>query len=609
MSMQPSGHFLPYHHHHHQQQHIKDTQAEFHSPLSFATTTTTTTNNNSSMMMDLFPSTTNNDIVTPSWLLSTPSTTCSSPPPITNEEPKHKRQRRVTIGMEPNFYLKQEDTMVLHQQPSPPSAPSLMTPEGLRSFVQRYIAERYGERTVILLTSRVAQKSYGTEKRFLCPPPTTILSGPWRTTNSTTSSPTPTGIQPLLSIQISGETTQQTGTLEWSTPPTPVLPSTVTSYEGGFLHSSSSTIGKCVSKHLHINDADEKRKRVQVMVNIRLSNNENIGTFASKGIKVISKPSKKRQSLKNIDLCIHHGTTISLFNRIRSQTVSTKYLGVSSQPTSSSPSSTTASNCCFVARMNTWDPFVIWIVDPQRTTQPSETNNTTPHHYHPPPPAMALGHQGKEQLAVHYNQPIVLQCLTTGLVSPIMTIRKVDKGSLAQIGSEALGDPVSQLHKVAFEIQPTMASSPLPQRTIFLACLNDVVGRHKCQTPPIQQQGEVFEQDVSDAAVWTIVGTDMVRFTFAVPPPTTTGYYLRPDIAPFPMVSSVSQGDATLCLWGESFTPALTVYVGDLALATEFKSPEALVCVIPSGLSVKKQPILLVRQDGVIYQTNHTWNK
>jgi hypothetical protein len=221
-----------------------------------------------------------------------------------------------------------------------------------------------------------------------------------------------------------------------------------------------------------------------------------------------------------------------------------------------------------------------------------------------------------------------------------MTIRKVDKGSLALsgrmvAGNEALGDPVSQLHKVAFEIQQQQqqpsVTSPLPSnpRNIFLACLNDVVGRHKCLTPPrpVRQdsrrrsttpsdpaaaaeslQGATFEQDVSDAAVWTIVGTDTVRFTFAVPA-ATQGCYLRPDIAPFPMVNSVSQGDATLCLWGESFTPALTAYIGDLALATEFKSPEALVCVIPSGLSVKKQPILLVRQDGVIYQTNHTWNK
>lgn len=148
--------------------------------------------------------------------------------------------------------------------------------------------------------------------RFLCPPPTTILSGPWcvqlpasSSPPSSTSPKSPASNstqlqQPRLTIQISGEATQQTGTLEWSALPPPVLPSTLTSSDRLLLHSST-TVGKCVSKQLHINDADEKRKRVQVMVNIQLANNENIGTFASKGIKVISKPSKKRQSLKNID--------------------------------------------------------------------------------------------------------------------------------------------------------------------------------------------------------------------------------------------------------------------------------------------------------------------
>jgi hypothetical protein len=59
--------------------------------------------------------------------------------------------------------------------------------------------------------------------------------------------------------------------------------------------------GNCVSKHLHINDADEKRKRVEVLVKINLANGIYLGTLASKGIKVISKPSKKRQSVKNME--------------------------------------------------------------------------------------------------------------------------------------------------------------------------------------------------------------------------------------------------------------------------------------------------------------------
>lgn len=59
--------------------------------------------------------------------------------------------------------------------------------------------------------------------------------------------------------------------------------------------------GKCVSKHLYINDADEKRKRVECLIKIQMANGIQLGTLASKGIKVISKPSKKRQSVKNME--------------------------------------------------------------------------------------------------------------------------------------------------------------------------------------------------------------------------------------------------------------------------------------------------------------------
>ena len=223
-------------------------------------------------------------------------------------------------------------------------------------------------------------------------------------------------------------------------------------------------------------------------------------------------------------MCIHHGTTISLFNRIRSQTVSTKYLGVSSNGHKGNGNGT-----CFVARTGSWDPFVIWIVDTSRapdiTAMPRKHHPTNPNY--PPPPAIALQTDANQQpLAIHYNQAVVLQCVSTGLVSPVMVIRKVDKGSMVlggnrmedlsgttggECGDESLGDPVSQLHKIAFQIvqDPSIAhnnkasfrASPfdhqqqqslqstqewtLPQSCqpiTYLACLNDVVGMHKTTT-------------------------------------------------------------------------------------------------------------------------------
>jgi len=221
-------------------------------------------------------------------------------------------------------------------------------------------------------------------------------------------------------------------------------------------------------------------------------------------------------------VCIHHGTTISLFNRIRSQTVSTKYLGVSTttQPSAHAPwnygnnnlrdwpnlepSPESAANpvntdggTCFVARTGSWDPFVVWIVSPGQTRTETLEEHSQRHPGFPPPPAIAINSPAENvpQTPIHYNQPIVLQCLSTGLVSPVMVIRKVDKGSMvlgggsaghasAEYDQEPVGDPVSQLHKVAFQItgQATPAASvthPKLQQGTYLACLGDVVGMQR----------------------------------------------------------------------------------------------------------------------------------
>lgn len=116
----------------------------------------------------------------------------------------------------------------------------------------------------------------------------------------------------------------------------------------------------------------------------------------------------------------------------------------------------------------------------------------------PPPNAIPFTNNGS-QIPIYYNQTIVLQCLTSGVVSPVLIIRKVDRqttvvGGGLQEGAkgiadhycsvgEVCGDPVSQLHKVAFEVYdhnkgPTETGTPGVSGA-FLSCMGEKVNTYR----------------------------------------------------------------------------------------------------------------------------------
>ena len=109
---------------------------------------------------------------------------------------------------------------------------------------------------------------------------------------------------PRVVVSISGEPVPQEGTIEWTS-------SSGKSFDACDPPTGTTYIGRCVGKQLFISDVDEKKKKVEALVKITASASDDepervIGVFPSRPIKVISKPSKKRQSAKNLErkLCL-----------------------------------------------------------------------------------------------------------------------------------------------------------------------------------------------------------------------------------------------------------------------------------------------------------------
>lgn len=410
-----------------------------------------------------------------------------------------------------------------------------------RDAMKKYLRER-GDMVVVMLHAKVAQKSYGNEKRFFCPPPCIYLYGDgWRRKKEELlrAGETEQGSQLCAFIGI-GNSDQDMQQLDLN--------------------------GKhyCAAKTLFISDSD-KRKHFLLSLKMFYGNGSDIGVFHSKRIKVISKPSKKKQSLKNADLCIASGTKVALFNRLRSQTVSTRYLHVE--------------NGNFHASSVQWGAFTIHLLDDNE----SESEEFT----------VRDGY-------IHYGASVKLVCSITGMALPRLVIRKVDK----QMAILDADDPVSQLHKCAFYMKDT--------ERMYLSLSQENIIQFQATPCPKEPNREML----NDGANWTIISTDKVEYQFyeGMGP-------VRNPVTPVPVVHSLhlnGGGDvAMLELTGECFTPNLRVWFGDVESETMYRCQESMLCVVPDisqfrgGWQWVRQPtqvpVSLVRNDGIIYATGLTF--
>ncbi|KAI8457017.1 hypothetical protein BY996DRAFT_6430623 [Phakopsora pachyrhizi] len=286
--------------------------------------------------------------------------------------------------------------------------------------------------TVLCLHASVAQKSYGQEKRFLCPPPLVRITGPYRLLKK--------AHRPVLSMSILNEQGEQH--------------LCQTSYIG----EDDTNVH---FKSLHISGAAKKAKHVTLELSIHPptqnpahpthNNGPDIedlappfATFRSTECNIISKPSKKTAKARNTQSCIFNGSTICLFNRINSQTVRTKYLCVQ--------------NGMLAARAAQWSAFIIKVV--RRAEEPGVDGT-------PPITAKTLlssNIPGADR-TVTYGSEVELIDFVTGVSSGPLIVRKVEKN---KVQKDATG-PVSQMQKLAFcQINRTDGS------TLYITALDGI---------------------------------------------------------------------------------------------------------------------------------------
>ena len=177
-----------------------------------------------------------------------------------------------------------------------------------------------GERKIVISSPKVGQKSYGSEKRFLCPHPQAALYGAAWWAKTPDGCPKQTILPPRINISLSEEAPSKDSAVTWHTLDGQKLDEHITTQ--AIVPEIVPFIGNVAGKNLHISENDGKKKDVRAVVTVKaplkhyagpngwgptkgtlqdISSDEVIGTFESKEIKVISKPSKKKASSKSGD--------------------------------------------------------------------------------------------------------------------------------------------------------------------------------------------------------------------------------------------------------------------------------------------------------------------
>ncbi|KAH8037463.1 hypothetical protein HPB51_010990 [Rhipicephalus microplus] len=181
---------------------------------------------------------------------------------------------------------------------------------------------------------------------------------------------------------------------------------------------------------------------------------------------------------------------------------------------------------------------------------------------------------------------------------PRLVIRKVVQQNALLDADE----PVLQLHKCAFYMKDS--------ERMYL-CLSPEIIQLQATPCPMDANKDI----INDCALWTFISTDKAEYTFC-----ESAGPVRGPVTPVPVVSSLclNDGDKTMLkITGDNFADNLRVWFGNVQAETIYRCAECLLCMVPDISAFREVwqwvreptqvPLFLVREDGVIYATGHTF--
>ncbi|KAF9376118.1 hypothetical protein CPB97_011019, partial [Podila verticillata] len=338
----------------------------------------------------------------------------------------------------------------------------VLTPPATKKSNPKTRMQRYQMTTIRCWHGAIAQKSYGIEKRYLCPPPMVQVSAGVNAKQMRAEQPhvTMSVIHEKANVQQQGEMRQDC---------------------------SLDDVLRCSFRNLHVTGTgSDSSKRFKLGLQVYLNKNSSLPTaiMDSNPIPIISKPSKKTAKAGNASCFILNGMSVSLLNRINAQTVRTKYMAVD--------------NNAVCAKIGSWSSFTIKMVKPPpappvKVVPASMGVFRAPNHSTKFVPIRMKGegvpvHQGSVPMSrsasqsnsapssnsfqhqsfqyrhpqqlqlepvyvfsnsepVLYGSEIVLINDLTGIMTDRLIIRKVENGKVSRSGT----GPVSQMQKIVLE--------------------------------------------------------------------------------------------------------------------------------------------------------------